>query len=281
MSVVGDLVHGCIDLHVHMSPDPHGERRFDAIQLAVAAREAGMGGVVMKSHSYPTAPIVYAASQIVKEIGLFGSLVLNKEVGGINPDAAEVSGRLGAKIVWMPTSSAKSSRIAARHGGKGISVFDENGRLIPAVYDVLDVIRQFDMALGTGHLGREESFAVIDAAREKGIRKIIYTHAMSTVAGPLSVEEQIEAVRRGAVIEHCALSLMPSFERQAPEAMAEAIKATSPAHCVVSTDFGQAGNPSPPEGMRLVISLLLQCGIGQSEVELMVKTNPAQLLGLR
>lgn len=280
MSVIDELVHGCIDMHVHMGPDPYRERRVDAIELAVDTKKAGMCGVVMKSHSYPTASLVYATKQMVKDVGLFGSIALNDQVGGLNPAAVEVAGRLDTKVVWMPTSSAKNDRFDPSHAGRGITVLDENCRLAPVVYEILELVRQYDMVLATGHLSLEESFAVIDAAREKGIDKIIYTHPMSNFSGPLTIGEQVEAARRGAFIEHCLFTIMPNGERMDPGAMVEAIKSVGPARCLLSTDFGQSGNPSPPEGMRLIISTMLQHGLGKADVELMVRTNPAQLLGL-
>ncbi|MDO8670137.1 MAG: DUF6282 family protein [Dehalococcoidia bacterium] len=279
MSAVDELVQGSYDLHAHMSPDPRSERRHDALQLALKAKEQGMGGLVMKTHDYSTAPLVWALSQFVKDIDLFGSIALNSAVGGINPEAAEVAARLGSKILWMPTHTAKGDSRGAEH--KGVGVFDEDDRLIPEVYDVLDIVRQYDMALGTGHLGHKESFAVIDAAVEKGIKKIIYTHAiLSQVGVPLSKEEQLDAAGRGVFIEHCAYSLMPTGERMAPQTMADAIKTVGAAHCILSSDLGQYFTPSAPEGFRLLIVAMLRSGISSSDVELMVKTNPRQLLGL-
>ncbi|MDO8671533.1 MAG: DUF6282 family protein, partial [Dehalococcoidia bacterium] len=176
MSVIDELLEGSIDTHVHMDPDPSGERRHNAIELALSVKEAGMAGVVMKSKDYPSAPIVWAVSQFVKDVGLYGSIVLNSAVGGLNPEAVEVAARLGAKIVWMPTQTAKNDIRGS--SAKGVGVYDENGRLVPEVYDILDIVRKFDIVVATGHLGHQASFAVIDAAREKGIKKIIYTHAM-------------------------------------------------------------------------------------------------------
>ena len=48
----------------------------------------------------------------------------------------------------------------------------------------------------------------------------------------------------------------------------------------MSTDLGQAHNPAPAEGMRMMIATMLKCGITEKEIELMVKVNPARLLGL-
>lgn len=49
-----DLLRGAIDLHAHAGPDPFAERKMDARELVAAASEAGMAGLVLKSHEYPT-----------------------------------------------------------------------------------------------------------------------------------------------------------------------------------------------------------------------------------
>ncbi|MDP6100441.1 MAG: hypothetical protein QGH66_03350 [Dehalococcoidia bacterium] len=60
----------------------------------------------------------------------------------------------------------------------------------------------------------------------------------------------------------------------------EAVKAVGAGRCVLDTDFGQDYNPSPVEGMRMMIGALKECGLGDNDLELAVKTNPARLLGI-
>ena len=72
---------------------------------------------------------------------------------------------------------------------------------------------------------------------------------------------------------------MPEFRRD-PKLMAEAIRVVGAERCILSTDLGQVYNPAPAEGMRMMIGYMLKCGLTEKEIELMVKTNPARLLGL-
>jgi len=51
-------------------------------------------------------------------------------------------------------------------------------------------------------------------------------------------------------------------------------------YCIMTTDFGQIDNSPAPEGMRAFIRALLQGGIEEKEIEIMVKKNPARLLNL-
>ena len=62
--------------------------------------------------------------------------------------------------------------------------------------------------------------------------------------------------------------------------MAEAIKYIGAEHCIMGTDLGQYYNPTPAEGMRMFMALLLKNGISEQEIEYMAKENPAKLLDL-
>ena len=55
----------------------------------------GMGGVVLKSHEYPTHPVAYTATQAVPGITLIGGVALDAEVGGLNPMAVESTAQMG------------------------------------------------------------------------------------------------------------------------------------------------------------------------------------------
>ena len=44
--------------------------------------------------------------------------------------------------------------------------------------------------------------------------------------------------------------------------------------------LGQNYNPAPAEGMRMMIGYMLKYWLSEKEIELMIKTNPAKLLGL-
>ncbi len=60
----------------------------------------------------------------------------------------------------------------------------------------------------------------------------------------------------------------------------EAVRAVGAERCILSTDLGQDWNPPPAEGMRMMVGTLLRCKLSIEEIELMVKVDPARLLGL-
>jgi len=284
---IDDILCGSIDMHVHHGPDSLLERRLDALETAKQAREFGMRGIVLKSHDYPTAALAYLVNQLVPEVSTFGSLCLDYESGGLNTFTVETSAKLGARVVWMPTFSAVNSRSKAadllgiKLPGEGIPIL-RGGKLAPEVTDILHIIKDYDIILASGHLSPEEIFALVKEAKRIGLLKVIITHPLErgVVEEFLDMEAQQQLANEGAFIEHCFLSLMPTGGKLDPSQMVAAIRAVGAEHCIMSTDFGQIYHPPVPEGMRMFIGTMLRYGLTQAEIELMVKVNPTQLLGL-
>ena len=87
-----------------------------------------MQGIVLKSYEYPTHPVAATTSEIVPKLTVLGSIALDAEVGGLNPQAVAATADMGGRIVWMPTYSAKADREARGLDG-GISLLDNSGSL--------------------------------------------------------------------------------------------------------------------------------------------------------
>jgi hypothetical protein len=281
MGLVDDLLTGSIDMHIHAGPDPRVERRVDAWKAAAQARDAGMRAIVLKSHEYPTAPLASIINQnFLKEL-VIGSITLNHEVGGLNPYAVEASARMGARVVWMPTNSSVPDACNRQSPEKGIALIDNHGELLSQVKEILSIIQKYQLVLATGHISKTEIFLLIEEAQKTGIRKIIITHPFTPNTGAhLTIDEQVLLAQKGAFIEHTFNATTPLRGRLDPAIMVNAMRAVGAEHCIFSTDFGQDFNPAPAEGMRAMIATLLSCGCTKSELELMVKINPARLLGL-
>src|SRR5947209_13385825 len=163
---------GFIDPHVHAAPE-HVPRLLDDISVAQQAREARMAGVILKSHTTLTADRATIAKKVVPGIHVWGGLVLNKWVGGFNPVAVETALAYGAAEIWMPTQDATNHYRAYGLGGQGLSVEDAT---LPAIHEILALIAQKDVILGTGHLSPAEIHTVVTLARDHGIKKILITH---------------------------------------------------------------------------------------------------------
>ncbi|HIM38263.1 MAG TPA: hypothetical protein EYM38_09635 [Dehalococcoidia bacterium] len=280
MSNADRLMEGAMDIHVHFAPDPKVERRGSAIDVAQQAKDMGMRGLVLKSHEYPTHPVAYTASQVVPDITLIGGVALDYEVGGLNPAAVESTAKMGGRVVWMPTYSARSDHERKGLNG-GISLFDDKGHLVPEVFAILEQVKSHEMVLATGHISTAESMALVAEARNHGINRVVVTHA-TTMAfwNGMTVEEMKTLASMGAYIEHCLHVMMPLTNRMPPKELAETMSAIGLENCIVSSDFGQDFHPMPAEGLRMGVATLLQAGMEEVEVGLLVKDNPSRLLGI-
>ena len=270
---IEEILCGAYDLHVHAAPDGKQQRRMDALEVARCAYEAEMGGFVLKSHDYNTAPLTYALNQMYPGLSAFGAIALNRSVGGINPDAVQVAADLGAQVVWMPTFTADFRQRG--RDSEGIRVADDDGNLCDGVHEVLEIIAAADMTLASGHISPAEAIALFKAARAQGVQRMIATHP----DGVATLEEQQKMIALGAYAEYTFLACMPSRARRTPQQFVEMIRSLGVGNCIVTTDFGQWQNPPPAEGMRMAIAALLDAGMTSDEVTTLVKGNTAQLVG--
>ncbi len=276
-----DLLKGAIDIHIHIGPDPHRRRRVTAYEAAIQAKEAGMRGIVLKSHDYITTPIAFLLQQMISGLEIYGGLSLDFEVGGLNPYAVEMAGKIKTKIVWMPTFSSDWNRQLHKKEERGITILDQGGRILPVVLEIMRLIKKYEMTLATGHLSTPEIFILLDEAQKIDLKRIIVTHPLSLSYGcRATLEEQKRMVRDGVFIEHCFVSTMPTSDRLDPQLIAEAVRAVGVEHCILSTDFGQIFNPPPVEGMRMYIETMLRYGLSEEEIATMIRKNPARALGL-
>lgn len=279
-----------IDFHVHSAPDVT-DRIIDDFELAQMAAKAKMKAVVLKNHVTTTADRAILAHKIVPDIELFGGIVLNRSVGGINLQAVETMYRLGngrGKVVWLPTIDADYHLKVFHKSGTGLKVA-QAGHLLPQTEAVLRAIAKYNLVLGTGHISPEEVRLVVQGARFLGVKNILITHAMADVPG-LSIPQMQEVAKMGAFLElvyvndlmgeNSAIAAHRSWHRVSLEDMAEAIKIIGPEHFVLSTDLGRSLDPLPVEGYQQFIQGLKQEGISQTEINIMAKENPARLLGI-
>jgi hypothetical protein len=266
---------GTIDLHIHVAPDLR-DRKMNAVELARAAVERGMRAVLIKSHFFPTYEGAYYASQAVAGIQVFGGLALNESVGGFNTAAVETALQLGVREIWMPTVSAANHRQHYGQGNDGLSLL-RDGKLRPEVGEILSLIAGAEAILGTGHISLAETQALVLAARAAGVHRIVVTHPEHpVVAIPTSV--QLELRDQGAVFERCYVSIM---DHGAPwEQVIGDIRTVGVETTVLTTDFGQAKNISPPDGLAEYAARLEAAGFSSADLDWMLRRTPAALLGL-
>lgn len=280
MSNLDRLMEGAVDIHVHFAPDPRVERRGSALEVARQAKEMGMRGLVLKSHEYPSHPVAYTVNQVVSDITLVGGIALDVEVGGLNPMAVECTAKIGGRVVWMPTFSAQADRAHKGLSG-GISLLDPQGKLVPEVYAILELVKAHDMVLATGHISTKECMVLVEEARNLGIGRVVVTHGTtSTFWTGMTPEDMKTLAGMGAYIEHCIHVMMPVTYRVSPQELVDTIRTIGAEHCIVSSDFGQDFHPMPAEGLRMGIATLLKAGLDEVEMGMLVKDNPSRLLGM-
>lgn len=268
-------LEGVIDLHVHTAPDVR-PRYVDDLELARQAAQAGMRAVLIKSHHTLTADRASIVEKVVKNVRVFGGLVLNHAVGGLNPAAVEAALTLGAKEIWMPTLSA-----AGGSPINGISILDDGGTVKPTVFEILDLIAQRDVILGTGHLTVPEIQKLVFTARSAGVKRIVITHPeLPSISMPLAVQQEL--CGGDVFFERCYLvTIARPRQKVIPlNFIAATIRQIGCESTLLATDFGQVENGSPIEGMREYIASLMNLGITQIEIDRMARHNPAWLLNL-
>jgi hypothetical protein len=157
-----------------------------------------------------------------------------------------------------------------------VPVVDGDGSLLPEVREVLGMIARHRMLLATGHLSRDEIFAVVDGAVEAGIADVVVTHP-EFPSQSLSVDDQRALAERGALLERCFTT--PHTGKVPWEVWIENTRAVGPEHSVLSTDLGQVSNPPVEDGIALMVDRLLEAGFDEADVHVMAVVNTRRVAG--
>jgi Family of unknown function (DUF6282) len=291
------LVQGAYDLHVHVAPDVP-RRKIDDRALARRFADLGLAGFALKSHYTSTAERAQVVSALSADVEVVGTLTLNSAVGGMNALAVEIAAREGARIVWMPTvdSPAETAgRTEPREGDNvpqwarlqhelrslglsvdAVHVTGPDGALLPETRDVLRAIARHGLILATGHLGRDDAFAVVDAAREEGVTDIVVTHPEFPCQN-FSIEDQRSLAERGCVLERCLTT--PFSGKTTWEHVFDGVRAVGVEHSLFSSDCGNPDYPPVEDGLALWADRLLEAGFDEDETRELIVTQSRKLAG--
>lgn len=280
LSLPAQTLTGVLDIHAHSDPDSV-PRSIDALSLVKMAKQRGYRGLVLKNHYESTAGLAWLARQQTPGLEVFGGIALNRSVGGVNPAAVEqmtrVKGGFG-RIVWMPTFDAENDVRVKKKQQPSVSV-SRNGKLLPEVLAVLDLIAKNKLVLATGHSTAAEDLMLIREAKARGVDRIVVTHGMLSPVS-MTVAQMKEAASLGAFIEFVSNAVLGKSKEFDPKVYADAIKQVGMAHVILSSDFGQAGNPLHPDGLEQTFQLLRAQGLSAADIDLIAKKNPSRLLRL-
>lgn len=291
------LLQGSFDAHVHGWPEfaVGMPPRVDNIEWARQAAEAQMRGFIVKSHVFPTTTTALMLRTLQPQLQIYGGVALNPPVGGLSPLTVELCAQTGGRIVWMPTWSARHdpprpSIFRERmkpfisiidkdpESVPELSIFGEDGALLGDVIQIIDLCKQYEMVLATGHLPIASSLVLAEEAEARGAQ-LVLTHPLSGSVGA-SIDEQKAVVAHGGMIEHVFVGSMPMHQRMHPQKIVDAVEAVGAEHCIMASDAIEGWNPPAPELMRMFIASMLALGVSESDVHLMTHDNPARLFRL-
>jgi hypothetical protein len=272
---------GAIDLHVHHDPDSY-PRAVDAFEVAKAAQERGLRGIVLKNHWTETGGLAYLVRKYATPgFEVFGAVTLDTAVGGLNPQAvrylADVAGGLG-RIVWMPTHDSEHEVRYNKESRPFVRV-SRDGALVPEASQVIAVVAEHDFTLATGHVDGDEALLILRAAKAAGVKRLIVTHPMFLPQYTYMSLDQLRAsVDLGAYIEIVGRSLTKDGESK--EKTLAAVRALGAQHFFVSSDAGLVGELNQTDTLAIAAKALRAAGASEADLTIMFKDNPAYLVKL-
>ena len=240
ISTIQSLMSGAIDLHVHATFEGK-PRRQTMWEIAQDAAQAGMRAVVFKSKDAITAGSAHLVNTLVKGVRVYGGVVLDYSVGGLNPLAVQSCLNMGGKIVWMPSFDSAWTLKKAKEGSGGARIYQklldpgrkvpglsilkgglEGSELLPEVREIISLVAERGAFLDTSHLSPRDSLILVKEARKAGLERILITHVNSDLIAA-TLEEQKELARAGAYLMYTLPNVCPR-----PGGMASPSKPLSP-----------------------------------------------------
>jgi hypothetical protein len=302
-----EILCGAIDGHVHACAHLNA-RSLTAWQAARQAQAAGMRAIGLMDNFASSVGIAAMIDRELADPGftVFGGLILEPQAGGLNPRAVAAAlatgypdaagrdwrgGRPGGRFISFPTHATR--HVAQTEGRQGAYLeaclaLPDTGPLPDPIPEILDLIAAANAVLNTGHLSAPETLRLIEAARARGITRIIAPCSLF----PAEAAEAIVAA--GAVAEFSYFFVSPATQVPLTHVDAEAhlIPATTlaaiaatlarlpPAACVVSGDCGVSVLPAPVKGLAVFLRGLAAAGVAEPDLRVMTRDTPARLFGL-
>jgi hypothetical protein len=270
------VLEGIVDLHVHGSPSVFPRHASD-IETVQMNSTAGVVLSVLKAHEGSTVDRAAIAGPQA-----LGGIVLNSAVGGPNADAVEIAGRLGGRIVWMPTISAPAHVAAANspelalNRDLRLSTVDvvEGGRLVDSWHDVLEVVGQYDMVLASGHLTGTEALILFRAARYHGVRRFLLNHpVMPFLEWNSSLIPDLRTLN-----VHLEMSIVPDqIVEQLGRSSRDLVDVYPTEMLVFGSDVGHVDHPTLPASLPEWVARLSKRA-GDAATEQIMTTNGRRLV---
>jgi hypothetical protein len=282
-------VKGIVDIHVHGNTRRKGYgHNLTSYETALAMAEYGVKAWVDKEKRGYTWSVAEVLRRVVPGTITLGSLVLDKTVGGINPSAV-IAATSGAgiyaagdsRVIWMPSSTEQID--------KDVFITNSNGELLQETKEVLKIISETNVVLATGHLPYKHIIKLVPEAKQIGVEKIMITHP-----DWLSIEEQKELCKYGVFFDRCIgtwpwwkksdfkeLKNNPELFKSLVKQLVENMRKVGMERNIISTDWGpHTFWDSPPLAMKQYIWALMENGVTENEIDMLVRKIPSYLVGV-
>lgn len=293
---VASLLIGAIDPHVHTGPSI-ANRGLDHLEYARDCSKAGFAAFVAKDHDYATTMVAWMINKHHPELKtkVYGSIVLNNVIGGLNPYAVEHAAAMGAKVCWLPTLTAENHFRWEKASGwvhpastdkirkaSAIKILTEGKEVRDDVKEIIDVCVKNDLAMASGHLHISETWIVFEEAKKRGMKRMVVTHPEEIVDGTLNDVKGLAAM--GAMIEHSNCMFLDGckFQHAKAEDLIKHIEAAGVDNTMFASDLGQVGKGAfhPHEAFRRSIKICLDAGYSDEDIRKMCGGNASRILGI-
>jgi len=301
--------------HIFSSP-----RRVDPFQAATQARDAGMRAIVFMDVFEMSNGTAWLVNRAVPDFQTYGGIILNTVYGGMNPRAVKTALRYGDGAKYVSFGAHSTLYQAAREGRLVDGVFRPLSELYPEFRRELETCisvpegapsRELGEILRliaanphvymiTGHVSVPEAVRLVEYAGEYGVERVVVS---SAVVKEASMDELSYMAGRGAYLEYTLAAYTHTttipkthyyVEREyasidegmsgevggGVKGAAAQMMELGADHCIICTDFGVYTLPTPVEGLREFMACLMDLGVTDADIGVMVKCNPERLLGL-
>jgi hypothetical protein len=289
------LLHGAIDSHVHCAPHINARTVtvFDAVREAAQAGLVGLGIMDVFAN---TSGLAALAMRELGHLGVdvFGGIILEPYVGGVDTRVVENALRMGygpgtgARFVSLPCHHTRFVAQSERRPPDYVAAcfhWDEGEALSDTLKAIFDRIAAAGAVFNTGHVTGGEAVRLVEAARSRGVEKILCP------ASYFSPDEGKAVAARGAFLEFSFFVLSHAtaigqtmidgekhrFPPVTLDSVIEKIKLVGPEKCVLSSDSGSYVLPPPVEAFREMIVMVQSAGFTDDEISRMIALNPAYL----
>ncbi|HEY3115970.1 MAG TPA: DUF6282 family protein [Chloroflexota bacterium] len=301
-------IPGALDLHVHAQPGTE-----DPLDIAKAASQAQMGGVVFKNlpGGKPRSEVVretveqlgrWAEAERVEPINCFFGVQTDPQYGGLDVEHVRAAVDEGARVIWFPVISSAHNihRVGApsRFLPKGFTeesvvwplpwdearragqylLDDDDATLKPVASEILRLAADRGVAVSFAHSSKPEMEALAEECSRIGYTQAFIDHPYGPQVG-LELDDLSPFAQAGIHFNFTYDEISPLLGVD-PQVMMDTIRAIGPDHFTLSSDGGNPLLPGAVPALDTLVRYARAYGIGDDDVHQMTVVNPRKVLGL-